>query len=258
MNFSRGKQLDLIDVARELIENSSNGLRFSEDEQIEGITAISVDLYHFNSKTLYFDVNCNHFLKEQRNAEKQKKLKNQNLQAESKVLKLTEDDISNNVAYKIKYLEKNKNTAEQETRSKLIFGNRLFCDEESDYEIVEINPLEIEDGNMYALSDFSNRANGKNYEDERIIDLGNFQKAVTGYSLKQMLEENMTFPTLMIAEPKTIELAKEFVQKNISKVIHIFSGEDTDWSESIKRMETDEQRIDIERRTQSWGDPSMS
>lgn len=69
VNFGRDKKLDLIDVARELIEEYSMGIIISEDEVKDGITSISVNTFHFNSKTLYFDIDQTHEMSQQETQE---------------------------------------------------------------------------------------------------------------------------------------------------------------------------------------------
>ena len=58
-HFEKGCKLNLISFAENLISNGSKGWRVNPKESNNGIIALDVDCYSFDSNTLYFDHNCN-------------------------------------------------------------------------------------------------------------------------------------------------------------------------------------------------------
>ena len=230
-------------------------MRISVDEVTDGVTSLSVSRYTYNYKTLYFDVDCNLDLKQKRQEESTNTLEKFNETMMSQVLEINEEAVEDQSIYSIEYLVENRNTGQYETRNKLVFSDRLYTDYECNYDILKIEKFAPEDNILYSLSNFHNRENGEDYKDERIIDLGNFQKVVTGYALKEMLEEGMSFVMVQEGEPKTIEAAKELCEKFINGTMtSMFSSEKTEYSLSLEKLYEEEQRIlDGPEQANDWG-----
>ena len=254
-NFGKGRSVDLIALAKELIENNSGGVRISVDEVTDGVTSLSVSRYTYNYKTLYFDVDCNLDLKQKRQEESTNTLEKFNETMMSQVLEINQEAVEEQSIYSIEYLVENRNTGQYKTRNKLVFSDRLYTDHECNYDILKIEKFAPEDNILYSLSNFHNRESGEDYKDERIIDLGNFQKVVTGYALKEMLEEDMTFVMVQEGEPKTIEAAKALCEKFINGTMtSMFSSEKTEYSLSLEKLYEEEQRIiDGPEQANDWG-----
>jgi hypothetical protein len=250
-NYKQGCSVDLIKLADELISSRSDGIRIYENDKSidDGIVSLSVCNYSFDGKTLYFDESCNHAEKERRNKAEAEQKQAHNDSMKAKVLDIKPSDIIPNSIYKITYLETDCNTGIINEKQKFQYSNCLFYDGDEDepiecrFDITELEYFEPDNHTLYTISDFYNRPYGDKYDDKRIINMGNWENVVTGYALKELLNEGKIFATIRKSN-YTIESAKTECMNHIDGTkMWMFGVCNTDYKQSLFKLNAEELRI---------------
>jgi hypothetical protein len=170
--------------------------------------------------------------KEQEN--KEREVYNNRLLAEVKTI--TENDVEENALYTVTYLEINNNTNKYYKVTELLKGSRLFYEGEAQYQITDIQKYNIIDNKLYRVSDFYNRPHFK--DDNRLINMGNWETICTGKALKELLQEGYGFPIVKEStEYKTFDEAINRIQAFLNS--NMFWGVaccDTEYRESFNRL----------------------
>lgn len=243
-NFSTGRPVHLPTLAKDLIESSSDGIRIYPTNERDGVIALSVNNYSFDCKTVWFEENCTHDMAIQRKEDRKSELENYNANLLSQVLNLEESNIEDNSVYIVTYLEMNDNTGRYEKKTEMMYSGRLFYEGECNHQVVEYEKFNPENRTLYALSNFYYRPYGDAYEDKRIIDMDNWQYVVTGYALKELLYEGNRYACIKVADPRTIENARNYLNKhNSGDAFWMFGGNKTNYAESLFRLNAEELRI---------------
>jgi hypothetical protein len=241
VNFHEGRKLNLIYLAKEVIESPS-GWWVSSKELSNGIIELSFNCHHFNNNTLYFDENCTLAEAEQREEQEQKELENYNNSLLSEVKTITESEIEENALYNIEFLEIDDNTNKYKKVNQLIKGSDLFYEGECWRKITDIVKHTIEDKTLYTISNFYNRPHFE--DDERYINLGNWENIVTGKALKELLKEGKSFPMYRLSEHKTVESVIERLQSFITgRSFWGVCSKDIDYQEQLNKLMREIERI---------------
>lgn len=243
-NYREGSRVNLISLAKDLIESSSDGWSIYPSENENDTLLIDVCEYSFDSKTLYFDEKCNLKEKEIRLEKEANELKKQNDDMLNQTLNLSPTDIIPNSAYIVEYLEKNGNTNALEKESKLMYSNELLS--KIDDEMIKITSLSLfvpDSSTLYSISDFYHRPYGDDYNDKRIINMGNWENVVTGYALTELLSEGKTFATISESQHSTIESSVEWCQDFISGKASWVGCCETDYNQSLYKLNSEALRL---------------
>ena len=234
VNFQSGSRIHLPSLAKQIIEHPS-GWRVYVDKEENGITQLSCNCYSFDCNTLYFDESCNVQESQRRKEQedKEREVYNNNLLAEVKTI--TENDVEENSLYTVTYLEMDDNTKKYYKVTELLKGSRLFYEGEAQYQITDIQKYNIINDRLYMVSDFYNRPYFK--DDNRLINMGNWETICTGRALKELLQEGYNFPIVKEStEYKTFDIALNVLTDFINGNRFWAFGEKTDYRESFNRL----------------------
>jgi|GEM_PF-1280505 len=257
-NYGRGSSLDLIHLAERIIESSS-GWWVSAGETKEGITPLSFNCHSFDSNTLYFDENCNIKKGEQRRRKEAEELENYNNSMLAEVKNITPEDVEENTLYTVTYLKMDNNSKKYHKISELLTGSELFWEDEvytgNDTEptiiykcnrkVTAIENHNIIENKIYTISNFYNRPHFD--DDQRFINMGNWETIITGKALKEVLQQGYKFPMIKeSAEYKTFEQAITIIKNHITgKMAWGTKACDTDYQEAFKRILKEMNRLNI-------------
>ena len=257
-NFGIGLGLNLISFAEKIIESPS-GWWVSAGETKNGITPLSFNCHSFDSNTLYYDENCNLKEAEQRRTREAQEIENHNNSLLNQVQNITPEDVQENTLYKVTYLEMDNNTKKHYKTSELLTGSELFWEDEV-YTGNETEPTiiykcnrkvtAIENHNiiydkLYTISNFYNRPHFD--DDNRFINMGNWETILTGKALAEVLQDGHKFPMIQESrEYKTFEQAITIIKNHISgKMSWGCKVCDIDYQEAFKRILKEMNRLNI-------------
>ena len=253
--YSTGCSFDLISFAQKLIESSS-GWHCYPDKQDGDKVQLSVNCHSFDLRTVYYDEKCNYAEGRRRLEQEANELQQYNNQQLAKVIELNPEDYRKNKIYEVSYIEKDNNTGRyMYKKEKMQYYDIFYTDTvypvdeeeyektETHYKVTDIKEEQIENEKLYRISDFHNRPHGDKYEDKRVINMGNWENIVTGYALKELLEEGHVYATIKESE-YTIERAKNTCAKHINGTMSwCFGSCDTDYKQSLYKLNSEELRI---------------
>ena len=127
------------------------------------------------------------------------------------------------------------NTKKYYKVTELLKGSRLFYEGEAQYQITDIQKYNIINDRLYRVSDFYNRPYFK--DDNRLINMGNWETICTGRALKELLQEGYNFPIVKEStEYKTFDIALNVLTDFINGNRFWAFGEKTDYRESFNRL----------------------
>lgn len=255
-NFGTGSRLHLISLAEKLIEHPS-GWWVSVDKEENGITQLSVNCHTFDCNTLYYDANCNLHKAEQRRKQDQEELENYNNGLLSEVIPIAPEEIEENTLYTITYLEMDNNTKKYSKKQELLTGSELFWHDEVyigedteptieykiRYKVTSIEEYPIVNNKLYAVSNFYNRPHFE--DDNRYINMGNWEILITGKALKEVLTQGNIFPIIKESQ-YNFDQAMTYIQNHITGKMQWCSTVcDTDYKESFRRIMKEMNRLNI-------------
>ncbi|MFI3255807.1 MAG: hypothetical protein R3Y63_16005 [Eubacteriales bacterium] len=244
-NFGRGRPVHLEEVARSLIEDGKSGLWFQHEQKEDGTTEISLATHSFDYKKFYFDVNCNHELKQERLEGMAKTLEEVNAEVLSQNKQIDLTQINDQEIYQVKYLEQNTNTQLYEGKSRMMYPEQLRDLAEFDFEIVEITAIEIQEETLYQVGTLQNPVSDQDKADGRFIGCIGGKTVVTGFALKELLMEERQFSVLNVSHPDNIPALKEQMEQAQGGKTWCFSDRgEFDAVGNLERLEAEEQRME--------------
>lgn len=204
VNFRRGAGLELIGFAAKLIDSKS-GWGVSVTKQDGGKAVLSVNCYSFDCNTMYYDESCTiEDGKRRRDHVKQEKEQhNSNLLAQ--VINLEPDQLSKANIYTVRHLVMDDNTGKYEVHNDQLQWHDIFWTEtnwegenetevtECRLKVVEYSKIDINPRVIYQISNTFDRYNG---DDERVIQSSCYICYVTGYALREMLQDGARIPMI--------------------------------------------------------------
>lgn len=244
-NYGRGRPVHLEEVARSLIEDGKSGLHFRHEELEDGTTEISLSTYSYDYKKFYFDVNCNHEMKQERLESMAKNLEEVNAEVLSQNKQIDLTQINDQEIYEVKYLEQDRNTQLYEERTRMMYPEQLRDLSEIDFEIVDATPVEVEDETLYQVGTLQNPVPEQDKADSRFIGCMGGKTVVTGFALKELLAEERQFSVLNVSHPDNIpELKEQMVKAQEGKTWCFSDRGEFDAVGNLERLEAEEMRME--------------
>lgn len=251
-NFGSGRSLDTIATAKDVMESSWGGSTYvhgSEPDK-DGVIELSYGDYG-TSKTFFYHENCNLAEAKKRVAEIIRSKEKANAELESKRIDVSLESIDANKIYTVSYLEKDFNTDLYEVKTETWQGSRLQyrlqdemdCSENSDYRMkfTAVEELDIIPDQLYEVGNFHDRLS-EAIIDERIIDMGNWKRLVSGKALLELTAEDVHFSKIG-DRPISFAQAKSEIAPFISGQSFFMFGPETNYQKALDQLNMEEQRI---------------
>lgn len=203
-NFSEGRGIDLISFAAKLIDSKS-GWDVHAYEQDNGEFNLSVNCYSFNMNTLYYDESCNLEEGKRRREQAARERDERNTAELAQVITLDPDKLPKDQIYDVTYIEMDSNTGEYVRRKKSLQWHDIFWTDtiwegengqeeiENRHKVIKCEPINIDPLEIIEVANTFDRYDGN---DSRVIRSSCYTAFVTGYALREMLQEGIYLPMI--------------------------------------------------------------
>lgn len=203
-NFSEGRGIDLISFAAKLIDSKS-GWDVRPVNQDGSKVTLSVNCYSFNMNTFYYDESCNLEEGKRRRAQAARELEERNAAQLAQVVELNPDELPKDQIYDVTYIEMDGNTGEYARRRESLQWHEIFWADtiwegnnereeiENRHKVIKCEPINIDSREIFEVANTFDRYNGN---DPRVIRSSCFMAYVTGYALREMLQEGKHLPMI--------------------------------------------------------------
>ncbi len=249
-NYGQGRSIDLIATAADVVDDSfwSHGtsIRASEPDK-DGVITLDYGDYS-TSKTFLFKESCTLAEAIERQADFLAEKDRKNQEMLNKVIVISPDMINKNSFYSITFLEQDCNTNLYSEKTELWQGSKILS--ELDWDLKKFTKLEFFElipDRLYEVGNFYNRL-PESIKDERIIDMGNWKKLVSGKALSELTAEGFVFHNLREGSINTFKQAQDECTRFMSgQSMWILGGdaERTNYKDSFTKLVAEELRVSI-------------
>lgn len=221
-NFSNGVGINIPNFARDVVENwsSTNYVSGSKTDADRNTCEIHFSEHSNSSKTLYFDLKCDIREGKRRADERAAGIEAYNSMMKASCIQVPPESIQADKIYSVTVLDMSANTGIYGTLTESMQGSAILDRVLSDaryFEVLSIQEQEIVPDKLYEIASFYHPRK-YDEQDDRIIEMGNEQKLVTGKALLELTAEGMSIPYIQEAygENHSIESARESLNQFIS------------------------------------------
>lgn len=242
-NFGEGRPINVIATAKDVIEGywSKSDYLYSGEPDKDGVIAVSYS-DHSTSKTFLFLESCTLKEAQERQLRFSEEKEAANIELKEKCITVSPENIDLNKLYTVSYLDKDMNTDLYSEKTEIWQGgkviNRLDLED-----FTKMDALEIEKDKLYDVSNFYYRME-QPFEDDRLIDMGNWNYIVSGQALLEFTAEGEVFPNIKLDKGcSTFEKAEEECQKFINGEMSWGVRSNVDYEKSLAKLETEKARV---------------
>ena len=184
-NFGKGREMNLLAFAKDLIESPS-GWTVTVDGEKDGVIQLSVDCHTYDFRTLYFDEQCDCEEGERRRIQRSNERIEHNARLEDRLLSCDQviAAMDQPTIYDAEYLRMDDNTGRYEVERGIFLPSQLFDGHRLLRDVISIAEHPVADDDLFDLScdDLLLSA------DERIIPTAD-APVVTGLALREILSD---------------------------------------------------------------------
>lgn len=182
-NFGKGREMNLLAFAKDLIESPS-GWAVSVDGEKDGVVQLSVDCHTYDFRSLYFDEQCNWEESERRRIQRSNERFEHNARLESRLISCDQviAAMDQPTIYDAEYLRMDDNTGRYVVERGVFLPSQLFDGHRLLHDVISIARHPVADDDLFNLScdDLLLSA------DDRIIPTAD-APVVTGLALREIL-----------------------------------------------------------------------